>query len=282
MPQFLRPIGEKGVNGGWSGSWSDLVGNGGGPTAASTPNDTTILQSPSNPAAGVFYDVYMSQVPVSPPGAGNVVVRYRFGKDANAGRSIDFTAALYDGSTLIASWSHTNIGNVLTTAAQTLTTQQRANITNWNDLDIRFDPAASGGGAARSLRATWAEIEVPDGSAPAKVTGLASTEQTASSISLTWNSVAHATYHLERNGSVVATGIPTAGVVDENLTTGTEYTYRVRAFNGMNGVWSDPLAVSTSLERRRRFRLAEGVWVPTKQQAGVVRKIKLGDQWVDL
>lgn len=73
------------------------------------------------------------------------VVRYRYAKSAASGAQINLTVELRQGyvseasqGTLIASWSHTNISETLTTAAQTLSGAEADAITNYTDLYLRF------------------------------------------------------------------------------------------------------------------------------------------------
>jgi len=76
----------------------------------------------------------------------------------------------------------------------------------------------------------------PQGSVPAQVTGLAITGQTSTSISLSWSAASRATaYTVERNGSVVATGVTSLSYTDTPLTPSTTYTYQVFGTNSAGG-----------------------------------------------
>ena len=92
-------------------------------------------------------DVYVSKFttledPVSSTGH---VVRYRYGKSAAGGAQIDLTVQLRQGytnegspGTLIKEWTHTNVSETLTTAAQTLSGAEADSITDYTDLYIRL------------------------------------------------------------------------------------------------------------------------------------------------
>jgi hypothetical protein len=71
-----------------------------------------------------------------------VTVRYRYGKSGPG--QIDIIVRLKEGTTTRASWSHTNVGTSLTTAAQVLTGGEKSAITNWSNLFIEFEATASG------------------------------------------------------------------------------------------------------------------------------------------
>ena len=100
------------------------------------------------------------------PGAGTINVRYRHAKVNNGaldggGNAVTVTAAVYNGTTLIA-----------TDAAQTCTgtwttrtwNPDLSSLTDWTDVRLRFTTSASGGGPSvrRGGAISWAEIETPD------------------------------------------------------------------------------------------------------------------------
>ena len=92
-------------------------------------------------------DVYVSKFTTleDPVSSSGHVVRYRYGKSAAGGAQIDLTVQLRQGytnegspGTLIAAWTHTDISDTLTTAAQTLSGAEADSITNYADLYIRL------------------------------------------------------------------------------------------------------------------------------------------------
>ena len=92
-------------------------------------------------------DVYVTELtnledPVSSSGH---VIRYRYAKDAAGGAQIDLTVQLRQGytnegspGTLIKEWTHTNIGETFTAAAQTLSAGEADSITDYTSLFLRF------------------------------------------------------------------------------------------------------------------------------------------------
>ena len=92
-------------------------------------------------------DVYVTALTTieDPVSSSGHVVRYRYGKDASGGAQIDLTVQLRQGyvseasqGTLIASWTHANISDVLATAAQALSAAEADAITNYASLFLRF------------------------------------------------------------------------------------------------------------------------------------------------
>lgn len=129
----LVPDGEIGQ----SGTWLNEAGS-----------DTNIWQSidetESNDADYIYnaaasdndyYEVSLSN-PDGTPGNGNVVVHWR-GRDASASGVSRATIQLRDGATVIASMQQI-LTSTPTTYSFTLTSEEKANITNWNDLRIRM------------------------------------------------------------------------------------------------------------------------------------------------
>lgn len=100
-------------------------------------SDTDYIKSPTPPNASV------ARFRMSNPTAGRtldtpVVVAYRFKKTNSDDQQLD--VSLKQGTTLIASWTHTGGGLTETfqTVEQTLTAPQFASITDFNDLYIEF------------------------------------------------------------------------------------------------------------------------------------------------
>lgn len=78
---------------------------------------------------------------------------------SGTGLSPTATVSLYQGSTLIA----TDTTRTPTQNWTTFTfTPSTASVTDWSDLRLRFDIAASGGGQDRAVGISWAELEAPD------------------------------------------------------------------------------------------------------------------------
>ncbi len=65
-------------------------------------------------------------------------ISYRYKKNAPGGDQIDLTVRLVQGTTVIASWTHTNI-DALTQVTQILTGAQADSITDYTDLRLRFE-----------------------------------------------------------------------------------------------------------------------------------------------
>lgn len=106
------------------------------------------------------WEVGLSNV-IDPQSSSNHIVRYTYGKDTSGGNVIDLNVKLMQGTTQIASWTHTGIGTGFTLATQTLSAAEADSITNYSDLRLRFTATYSSGLIARSAQVSWAELEVP-------------------------------------------------------------------------------------------------------------------------
>ncbi len=154
--QFARPDGLVGSNGTWTGTFASIN--------EATPNDSTFLASPSGPTASNFYEVSLTDVDV--PGVlTGITFRYRYAKSGNdSGKITNLAVELRQGTTVLASQSHSNIPGVAGSgwqqASLTLTPPQAALITNFADLRLRFNPSSSGGGQSRSAQISWAELQL--------------------------------------------------------------------------------------------------------------------------
>lgn len=133
-PQFARPdsdisIGEwTDQNGGTTDLWSVID--------ESTPNDsdyvTRVIDSNPNTLEVGFEDL-------TDPGLHTEhFVRYRYCKD-NAAKTAQLKVYLMDGSTQIASWTHSDVSESWANAQQELTTEQASNITDYTNLRLRFE-----------------------------------------------------------------------------------------------------------------------------------------------
>jgi hypothetical protein len=102
-------------------------------------NDTDYIRSELDPATSAAK--FALSDPATTINAVDVQrVKYRYGKDVSDSQQIDLTVRLIQGaSTVIATWSHTNIPVTVTPANQVLTGPQKSSITNHNDLFIEFE-----------------------------------------------------------------------------------------------------------------------------------------------
>lgn len=136
MAQFARPDADTYNADGWtSPAWSLLD--------EVVASDADKAVTASAPTSDVLV-VSLSDVEDPVSSAGHVV-RYRYQKSAAGGAQIDLTVQLRQGyvseaslGTLIAGWTHTNIANGWTTAAQTLIAAEADAITNYASLYLRF------------------------------------------------------------------------------------------------------------------------------------------------
>lgn len=158
MAELLRPdsnVTQSGFTGGFSA------------IDEATASDADFAYGANNTAA--VLEVGLSN-PSGTPGAGTRTFRYRHARTNNGtvdggGNAVTVTAEVIEGTTVRA-----------TDAAQTATgtwtarswTPDLSAVSNWNDLRMRFTTSASGGSPAnrRGAAVSWAELEVPDPSAP--------------------------------------------------------------------------------------------------------------------
>jgi len=157
VSQFARPDGLASSSGTWTGTYASIN--------EVTPNDATFLASPLSPTTSHFYEVTLSDV-VSPGTTTGITFRYRYAKSGNnSGKTINLTVELRQGTTVIASQTHTNIPGVDGSGWQqgsvTLTAGQAGGITNYADLRLRFRPYSSGSGQGRTAQISWAELQAP-------------------------------------------------------------------------------------------------------------------------
>ena len=150
--QFSRPTSDLSV-----GLWSttplfDKIDE---PTAS----DVDLIVSATNPANDTCE--CLMNAATDPVSSVNHVLSYRYKKSSNAGRQIDLVVRLMQGSTIIVSFTHTNIGSTIVQADQTLTGTQADSITNYGDLRVRFVANAVGTGTGRAGQVTWAEFRCP-------------------------------------------------------------------------------------------------------------------------
>ena len=108
----------------------------------STPNDSDYVRSELAPSTSK-YKARLSDPSETPDAGGNHIIRYRYRKDDINGQTINLTVRLVQGaSTIIASWSHTDIGATVVQAIKPLSSPEIASITNYNDLFLEFEANA--------------------------------------------------------------------------------------------------------------------------------------------
>lgn len=154
MAQFLRPISNV-TQTNFTGGFAEID--------ESTFSDVDFAYSAVNIIA--VLEVGLSTVLT--PGAGTRTIRYRLAQTNGAvvdgtGNTVNVTAALYQGTTLIATdTARTTSG----TWTQYSFTPNTSTVTDWSALRLRFTTTASGGGASvrRGAGISWAEMETPDG-----------------------------------------------------------------------------------------------------------------------
>ena len=132
-PQRLYPDGDD-VTGGWKTNT--------GPAALYTAIDEETassidyIQSSYNAVADVARVTLSS--PAATPGAGAWQVAYSYVKYLSSPVQVDLTVRLKQGTTTIATWTHSDIGTGYTMATQTLTGPQVAAISDPGNLLLEF------------------------------------------------------------------------------------------------------------------------------------------------
>lgn len=131
MGENLRPDGDV-SDGGWT------TGTGGSDLWTAIDevafDDSDYIRSGDNPSNDAC------EVTISNPSGAvgeHVTVEYRYCK-YGSGR-IDLTVSLKEGSTVIASWTHTDIGTSETTASQSLSAGEVSSITDYSALSLMFE-----------------------------------------------------------------------------------------------------------------------------------------------
>jgi hypothetical protein len=127
---YLRPDADS-IDGGWTNETGGSVLY--SSIDESAVNDADYIQSSVNPVVDV------AKISLSNPGFGvtePAKLRYRYKRDS--ARTADLTVRLLQGTTQIASWTHTGISTSFVTTEQTLTAPQFASITDFDDLYIEL------------------------------------------------------------------------------------------------------------------------------------------------
>ena len=133
--QLARPVSDV-TDGNWLnelGSNTDLYAS---IDEASPPNDSDYIVSGEHPANNAC-KVRLGSISDPLTSSGHKL-RYRYFKQGGAAQ-MDLVVRLKQGSTTIASWSHTNISITPTTAEQTLSGAEADAITDYSALDVEFE-----------------------------------------------------------------------------------------------------------------------------------------------
>lgn len=111
-------------------------------------------------------DVSLEDIP-DPEISTDHTVYYTYRKDKNGGTTLDLTVSLIEGTTTIASWTHTGVGTTWISVTQTLTVIETDSISNYSNLFLSFAASCSTcSGSPRSIEISWAGLDVklsPDG-----------------------------------------------------------------------------------------------------------------------
>lgn len=116
-------------DGGWTnevGSATDLWAS----VDETSASDTDYIQSSATP---VNDPVTLGFGSLSTPQSGTRTLRYRYKKSLASGQ-VDLVADLMEGAGVVQTWTHTDISDSWTDAAQTVT----GSVTNYANLRIRF------------------------------------------------------------------------------------------------------------------------------------------------
>jgi hypothetical protein len=129
VDQFVSPISDVTL-----GSWTPtpLYPN----IDEATVDDSNYITSGSNPVSDVCEVAF--DILNDPSVSTGHIVYYRYRKAGNAGKQVDLQVDLVQGTTVIATWTHTDIGVGIQQKSQTLTGTQADSITDYTDLRLRF------------------------------------------------------------------------------------------------------------------------------------------------
>ncbi len=161
MAQFSRPDNDDSI-----GSWTD---EGSGTTNIYTginevsANDSDLVRSENDPSSSI-YIAGLGTV-TDPVSSANHIVRYRYLKGESGGgqpANIDLIIELREGTTVIASQTHNDIGTTVTAGTFTLTGTEADNITDYSNLNVRMTGDKSAGARTSWAEVTWFEFEVPN------------------------------------------------------------------------------------------------------------------------
>ncbi len=155
MPTFVRPDGDQTVNNWTSTPLFEKIDE-------VTPSDTDFVQSENDPANDIMEVTLENQT--DPASSTGHIVRYRYQKGQSGGGApgtINLIIGLYQGTTLIASTTHSNIATGFVAGSFTLTGGEADNITDYNDLRVRIDADKSAGARTSWAEISWVEFETP-------------------------------------------------------------------------------------------------------------------------
>lgn len=116
-------------------------------------DDTDYIRSEANPTnSAVILDF---GTPVDPVGRRHIL-DYRYQKDSTD--TMDLTVEYRDGTTVIASTSHTDIPAEPTAASFSLTDEQVAELTGYTNIRVRFVANKTAGAGSTRVRVTWVRL----------------------------------------------------------------------------------------------------------------------------
>ena len=133
--QFARPTADV-----TDGTWTDQAGGVSlfAAIGETTASDADYIQSASATTTADVSEIALGTI-TDPAVSTGHIIRYRYGKDVAAGDVVNLTVSLRQGTaTEIAVWTHTDISDVPTTVAQTLTAAQADAVTDYSALRLRF------------------------------------------------------------------------------------------------------------------------------------------------
>lgn len=160
MAQFGRPISNITTTN-FTGGYAEID--------ESSASDTDFAYGADNSVATL--EVALTSTLSDPGSSSGHTFRYRVAKSDGGvidggGNSVDITAHLYQGTTLIASDTTRTTTGTWTQYELTLSGAQADAITDYTDLRLRFVTTSSGGppNDRRGGAVSWAELEIPDAS----------------------------------------------------------------------------------------------------------------------
>ncbi len=191
------------------------------------------------------------------------VLRYTIREGNEGTNPVQFKIELYQGNTLIASFTDTVVPLTFTLYQKTLSNAQADSITNYNDLQLKLTAScgslcANSPSARERVALSWVEFAVVTEVSPPTLTGILNVSPT--SLQLFWTEPLDTskvvTYVIER--SVGGGGFTSVGVVPKGTTTfidvgllpDTTYTYRMYSTSvSGNSAYSNQLSKSTTIQQ---------------------------------
>jgi hypothetical protein len=125
-------------------------------------SDADYIVSQTNPG-GSDIIFGLNQV-TDPQSSSGHVIRFRYSKDASAGKQIDMTLQIGDSTTadcLSPGPTFTDVSSTWTEYSYTLSASEADCITDYSTLQVKVSATGVGGGQARAGRTSWLEFEVP-------------------------------------------------------------------------------------------------------------------------